>query len=655
MTGGGTQRLRWCAGVGAAGLLALIGAAPGAPVAIEGFRVTRPVDVERPGPVKLSLAYDDVRELLPAATDLHVFSPEGRELPFRITFESVEERREPIRLVAVERHEAGWRVRLDAGSDPAPHRALLFEMNQSALAPGVRLESSREGDSWRQLTKSDLFRVGDELEMRRATLAYEPTTDRHLRLDWPQQAGFPEAEKIVLERSPARPVEQRVEVLAASPDEDAGYRLRGEAPLARRLSLEILGEGTVGFRLRRAHDGAWQPVTTGVWHLGSGHTDPSATSVRVVPLPDIEQPPELRLELYGDARRPPQLTAYTFEYPSQTVFFRAPRTGRYTLAYGGDHRRSTGTLQINPAEQRLADWVEPGPAERHPPPPLAGPAVTDTTPLPAAAFSGSWEVLAPSAHGGSVVRLALPSEALHLSREDLADLRLAVRDRQLPYLLWWPDAPVISINGLRQSPQPGSDRDTSMLALKLPGARLLQVDLTTFEGPFQRRVRARFAVDPRRPFGAPTPQGSWRTWRCTQRDEVPCLLSFQLRASGGVGELEIEFDDGNNPPLGELRLDLWRSAPQLLFIWPERETVRLLAGDRELGAPAYDFQLLRERVLRRSWIEAHLDLQAAAELHTASQKRNRLVLLVVLAVAALFLLVLLARTLNSSPDRPTST
>jgi hypothetical protein len=57
---------------------------------------------------------------------------------------------------------------------------------------------------------------------------------------------------------------------------------------------------------------------------------------------------------------------------------------------------------------------------------------------------------------------------------------------------------------------------------------------------------------------------------------------------------------------------------------------------------------MREQMLRRSWVEAHLDLEAAAERQAVTDRRGQLLLMAVLAVAALFLIFLLARVLRSS-------
>jgi len=642
----GKVRSRWSVATGTTWLVALICAAPVAPAAIGGFLVTRPVDVDHPGVVKLSLAPDDIREMLPAAGDLLLFSPEGQELPYHRLFESAEERRTPVRLLAVERRAAGWRIRLDAGSDAAPHRALLFEMKQTTLAPGVRLESSSDGESWRLLAESDLFRVGDNSGMRGATLGYEPTTDRFLNLDWPAQAGFPEAERIALERSPASPIERRVtapECRVPVPGETV-CRLRNDSYLARRLALEISGEGRVGYRLAQALDGSWQPVGEGVWHLEAG-----AAGLRVAHIPRLERPTELRLELYGAAAAPPALTAYSFDYLPQTVFFRAVVAGRYTLAYGGDSRPAAGTLESTAAERRMAALVEAGAALRHPRQPLRGTAVEARGPLPAGAFSRRWQVLAPAAKGGSVVRLPLPAEVLGVSQKSLADLRLAVGDRQLPFLLLRQEAPEAVATGAGQRPRPGDAEGISTLEVKLPdtAVRLTQLELATHEGPFRRNVSVRTGPDPRRKLGSPEPLSAWSPWLCEAREPLPCRLSLALKRVPGHGRLELEIDNGDNPPLGELRIDLWRSAPGLVFVWPERGAVRLLAGNPEPQAPAYDLEIMREQVLRRSWVEAHVDLGTAAELRARTDRRGRLLLVAVLAAAALFLVFLLARVVNS--------
>ena len=646
MTGDRRRWRRTTAG-GAGWLVVALCAGPAAPAPVEGFRVTRTVEVDRPGLIRVGLDLDDLREMLPAAGDLRVYSPTGVELPHRHHFESPAGRRVPARLQGVERTATGWSIRLDAGGGKTPHRSLVFEMAQTVLAPGVRLESSADGQSWRLLAESDLFRVGKEDGMRQATLGYEPTADRFLRLHWPGDAGFPEAERISLELLAASPIEQHVEApecRAPAPGEIA-CRLRSEADLARRLSLEVAATGAVAYRLSIAESATWLPLAEGAWHLG-----PAAARVRVVPTPRLERSAEMRLELYGDPASPPELAAYTLEYPSQTVYFRAERAGSYTLAFGGDRRPTGSALETTAAERQGATPVEPGATELHPPPALPAAAVEARTPLPEAPFSRGWEVRAPGAEGGTVVHLRLPPAVLRATRRGLPDLRLAVDDRQLPFLVWRWEAPQAVLAGAGARPRPGSVEGASLFELRLPdsAAALSQLELTTGEGPFGRRLRVRLPAERRRELGATKRPSPRRRWSCPPPQPLPCRLGWPMGGLDGHGRLEVEIEDVDNPPLDELRIDLWGAAPGLVFVWPQRGSVRLLAGNPDLAAPDYDLELMRELLSRRPWLEATLDLESAAADRARTDRRGRLMMMAALAVAAVFLLVLLVRILRQS-------
>lgn len=53
-------------------------------------------------------------------------------------------------------------------------------------------------------------------------------------------------------------------------------------------------------------------------------------------------------------------------------------------------------------------------------------------------FRAAWAVTAAGAAAGDLVRLALPDTVYTQARADLGDLRLAVANRQIPYVRWSP-------------------------------------------------------------------------------------------------------------------------------------------------------------------------------------------------------------------------
>ncbi len=121
--------------------------------------------------------------------------------------------------------------------------------------------------------------------------------------------------------------------------------------------------------------------------------------------------------------------------------------------------------------------------------------------------------------------------------------------------------------------------------------------------------------------------------------------------------LAVRFDDSDNPPLPAVEATVWRRRDVLLFVWPEigddddGPPVRLLAGNRSLEAPSYDFASMGEVLLGYPWRAAEVDIAGAA---SASEPPwwSRWVMPVALAVATACLLLLLRRIL-SEPEPET--
>ncbi len=391
-----------------------------------------------------------------------------------------------------------------------------------------------------------------------------------------------------------------------------------------------------------AESGAWRPLREGVWRLAA-----ATAATRFAAIPLLVEPAELRLELYG-ADAPPELTAWAVQYMPQAIWFDAPGSGTYTLAYGSHRRSPAGTAPMTAADREGAVWVESGREERLGPPALPAALTVPGSLLPGVVFARRWPVEAPRAEPGALVRLPLPLGVYPVCRDDLGDLRLAVGDRQLPFLRRQPQAPVAVLARLESRPQPRGDGRSSV-ELELPGRwlPLSQIELTSPSGPFERflRVYALDAAPPGAATGARSQVGGAR-WVCRPRAALPCRL--RLPASHRAGErLTLELDDGDNPPLPRLRADLWRRQDELLFVWPQQGGVRLLAGNPDLPPARYDLELLRPELERRPAVEAVLGLAAAADAAGARDRLGRLLLFAALGLAALFLLVLLYRTLRA--------
>lgn len=627
-------------------LVALLAAAPPA-AAPGGFLFERDVDVPAPGWVRVPLDLAAVRHLAPEGADLHVLAPGGSEVPARVEPRVPRSERRPVQVAAVERGDEGWTVLLDVGAAPVSHERLFFEITRTTAAPSVRLEGGSDRSTWQTLTVGDLFRIGTEDGLQRTALSYPATEHRWLRLTWPREAGFPRVSAVEVETvsGPALTFAARgAPCRTAGPEQAPAtvceLSLPGLGQVLRRLTLDLEGGvGTVGYRLDAPEGGAWHPLAAGVWrrteestrHLLSGTSEPVAGAV-------------LRLELYGTGGEAPRLTGYAVDLAVPTVLFRAPEPGRYTVAYGGAIQRNGGFEPPAPGVEEA--WLEAGPEREQPAAPL--PAGSPGSPLGAGRFRGSWQVLAPAAQPGDLVRLELPDVVYGVARSDLRDVRLASGDLQIPFFLGSPPEPVLAAEARDLRPRPlRRDRESEAeIDLPFAGLPLTQLFVTApGAGPLRRTVGLRYR--PRRPVTRQREQGPLvrETWDCDPEPPLPCRTELALR--GQAPEIvAVRIHDGDDPPLAQLGAEVWRRRDVLLFVWPstsEEAQVRLLAGSRELAAPDYDFAALGPVLLARPWKPAELDLEG--ESTNDGGWWGRWVMPAALGIAAVFLLLLLRRIL----------
>jgi hypothetical protein len=417
--------------------------------------------------------------------------------------------------------------------------------------------------------------------------------------------------------------------------------LPASGQVLRRLLLEVEGSGEVGYRLYAPHDFRWRQLAQGIWPLREESGGEREIPMSADPVPGDA----LWLELYGSPQ--PDLKGWSAELAVATALFHAEAPGIYTLAYGGS---SAGRKELPRSARATAEeaaWLSPGPEEEHAPPPLPAPAVEPGAPLGETRFATSWKIAAPEARPGSLVRLSVPAAAYGPARPDLADLRLAASGRQIPYLRWTSPVPVL-VRETSAQPVRSWERRTqggaSRIDLDLPqtGLPLTQMLLTGPPMPLRRGLSLLY-MEPARPgAGASERTVARGVWQCTSRAPLPCrdLLALDGRAPR---LLSLRFEDGDNPPLGSLDLSLWRREDVLLFVWPERGDVRLLAGAAGLTAPDYDLAALGDQLLARPWRPAELDRGGSA---APAPRWARWILPVTLGVASLLLLALLRRVLR---------
>lgn len=626
--------------------------------ALLGFAYTRNLDVTAAGWVRVPLDLVALRHMAPGGADVRVLSPGGAVVLFRLGVALPVSGRQPLVVRNPEAEdgenpeETGWTQQLEigvSGSAPAPHERLILSLALDGPAPALSLEGSPDGAAWQPLASGVPVPLGGIEGLQRLALSYPSTSDRFLRLHWPAGANPPAITTGEVETVNG-PTLALATQGARCDDTATGAVCTLEVPasqIVRRIALELEGAGPVGYRLFEPRDARWEPIAEGVWQPG-----PEGGRRRHV-VPGAPQPVAgslLRLELYAPDEAP-KLLGYVLDLAVPTVLFQAREPGRYTLAYGG-----TGSSMASASRAggpggpgAMAMWVEPGPEQESPPPPLPQ---EPGAPLDRIRFSGAWRVTAPNAEPGTLVRLELPAAVYAAAREDLADLRLAVAGRQVPFYRWSPPAPTLTAGsrGLRpsESERPGESR--VVVSLPTENLPLTQVDLTVPGALLRRAVTVMF-VDPdrRSPRSgrAAREPAAKATWICSPQPPLPCRERLALRGTA-PRLLTVRFRDGDNPRLRAVDVAVWRRRDVLLFVWPKTakgDEVRLLAGAAALEAPRYDLAAQGPSLLGHAW--------EAAEIRSAGEAPeppwwNRWVMPAAVMAATVWLLILLRRILSEA-------
>jgi hypothetical protein len=589
--------------------------------------------------------------MAPGGADVRVLSPGGATVPFRLGVALPASGRQPLVIRTPEAEDKGWVQQLETGAigGAAAHERLILDLPLTGPVPALSLEGSPDGTDWQPLASGVPVRLEGVEGLQRLALSYPSTTDSFLRIHWPSASnGTPPAVAAAEVETISGPTLAMATQGARCDDTATGAVCTLELPagqIVRRIALELEGAGAIGYGLYEPRDGRWEPIAEGVWQPG-----PEGDRRRHV-VPGVSRPivgSLLRLELYAPDEAP-KLLGYVLDLAVPTVLFQAREPGRYTLAYGGIGGSAAESTGRPGASAGSAIWVEPGPEQESPPPPLPQ---EPGAPLDRIRFSDSWAVTASNAEPGTLVRLELPAAVYAAAREDLADLRLAVAGRQVPFYRWSPPAPALTAGsrGLRptESERPGESR--VVVSLPSENLPLTQLDLIT-PGSLLRRAVTVLFVDPNRRSPrsgrAAREPAAKLTWSCSPQPPLPCRERLPLR---GIAPrlLTVRFRDGDNPRLRAVDVAVWRRRDVLLFVWPDRvkgDEVRLLAGAATLEAPRYDLAALGPALLGHAWEPAEIRGTGEAP---ATPWWNRWVLPVAVTAAAVWLLVLLRRILSEA-------
>lgn len=325
----------------------------------------------------------------------------------------------------------------------------------------------------------------------------------------------------------------------------------------------------------------------------------------------------LRIEIEG-GDSPPLARLRLEAVVRQPVLVFAPPHGAATLRFGGgrahapryDLRAFTGTM-IGETLASSRPLASLGPVRDNPrfdAEPALRFAMRAGRPAEVARFTHVAPVTVSEAAEG-LTELRLSPAALAFARFDLADVRVVdAEGRQWPYLVAQNDEPE-RVTARAAAPEIEDRRSTYVITPPVSRARLDRVLLHTGAAYLARTYVLRGIDDDGRRVELTRGMLSRQP-----EDEIrPIEIVFPTTR---VSRLELEVEDGSDAPLAFERVELGITSPSVYLAAPAGE-YRLLVGDAEASAPAYEIERARALVLAVRAGRAELGELAANPAHVA--------------------------------------
>ncbi len=558
--------------------------------------------------------------------DLRLYDGAGREVPWLMIPPAVpDERWEQGRVLPVVATKETSGFELDLGQALRVDRLRLAGMPAPFLKR-LRVEGSGDRSRWTLVVADGtVFDLPDE-GLRHAELAFPAGEFQYFRVTWDDRSSA-----VV---SPPQSVSARIAQSAsapASPEIPIEFERRSSEPRKSRFRLHL--------------PGAHLPVTALVFHCGGSHLlrdvrvsegrlsgsevvpvtlgegtlrravrgDLVAADLRIAVTPPEE--PDLDVVVDDGDNPPLDLTGVSVELaPLPWIYFESaagePLTARY-----GDPKLSAPRYDLE-AMRAAVDSAAPVDARWGAPHDLvksdAEPAPIESS-LPAAGATidaSGFRYSRPIADGPpGLTALTLDAAVLAHSR-NLADVRIVDREgRQVPYLVEKLDeplalklAPLLPAAASAGTPRAGQSRYELTLPYEnLPPVRLV---ITTGERVFQRHVSVeieRPSRDPRTKLQKTVVASS--AWQHADPDTPAPALVLDLPPVDVTGA-QLVVDEGDNSPLVLAPPQLLLPSYRLRFFRSGDGELRLVYGERRLGAPRYDLALLAPRLVGARAAEA---------------------------------------------------
>jgi len=625
------------------------------------------------GPVRIALPAEMLDAARADRADLRLLGPDGAELAFTFVSERPTLRAAPLRLPVQARLGERCSVLEFTLTAPLALARLRLETPAPAFLKGATVELQNAAGSWTTVVDSALIFRGRngaehlafELGSREAR-AVRVTVEDERTGPVPFTAGLLEP----ADSRAAAEVFDEIPVSIAAADSAAGEsRLTLDLGLRHRPLAELVidprdpvFQRPARLLTQRVAEEQVVEETLAAGVIGRIELPGSRRFSRLA-LPVDAPTPNARLELAIDNGDSPPLAFghITARLHRVQIGFVAPAAGAYTLLAGAP----AATAPRYDVAAFATDWA--GLAET-PVIPAGRTGNPDFRPLqpvldvPATGgpiMAADWTQRRPVtiAEPGAQV-LELDADAIGRAQPDLADLRLARGDWQVPYLLERESRPRTAVLALVPAPDP--QRPTVgrwELALPVAGLPLTGLRLTVAEPIFSRHVQVGEIVEDARGRPGSRSLGSATIER--QGADAPATFTIPLQARPQTAQLVVEIDHGDNAAFAPVKTEATFLVRRLHFRAVETAACVLLYGNPHAAAPRYDLQLAAPRLLAAPPHTATLaPLAGAAEAPDRGPflggRVGRFAFWAALALVVIVLVALVAKLLPKPPTAGSS-
>jgi Protein of unknown function (DUF3999) len=575
------------------------------------------LEVTAPGLVRVALPPETFDAAQASLADLRLIDPAGLEVPYLVE--------RPRAVTRMLRPQEGWQVFLEANRTRIEIDVKLrgrlvtlgLESPATEFLKAVSLSGTASGTTLTLLTSHPIFRQAGGATQLQLQLPEGAWTHFTLLIDDTRSKPIPiTGVQLQEEESPAPTLETASARLGERIESAGETRLTFDLGAARvplgglRIQTdEPLFVRRVNILTRQWENGEVRERSLGGGTIYRVAVEGQATSSRLDLSLDV-QPPTRELTLVidnGDSPPLPVSAITALLRPTRLVFLARqagafqmfsgnPRVAapRYDVAALAAQLKSASIIQLKAGA--LVANSDYQPSEPLPEIPLFA-AALDTAPW---AFRRAIK-----AASGSVQQLELTPHVLAHAQAGFSDLRLVAAGKQVPFIV---ERAVFSraiTPEVLRADDPKQPR-LSRWNIHLPQARLpiAQLSCETKASLFQREARvSEWIVDGR---GERYPRQLGTASWMRKPDAKSGRFSVTLSSAPQTQTLQLEIDNGDNPPLELERFKVYLPVTRLLFKAPPGATVELCYGNPKAVAPSYDLGLVAPQILAAAKSEATL-------------------------------------------------